>query len=58
MNYQYPDKDDRLTMQLIEGEYESAYWEASEKNVLEKAFDAIKDMPEKDDIKKLLDLGC
>ena len=58
MNYQYPDKDDRLTMQLIEGEYESTYWEASEKNVLEKAFNAIKDMPEKDDIKKLLDLGC
>ena len=58
MNYQYPDIDDRLTMQLIEGEYESSYWEASEKNVLGKAFNVIKGMPKKDDIKKLLDLGC
>ena len=58
MNYQYPDIDDRLTIQLIEGEYDCVYWGESENAVLNKAFEAIKQMPEKDDRKKLLDLGC
>lgn len=58
MNYQYPDIDDRLTIQLIEGEYDGVYWGESENAVLVKAFEAIKQMPEKDDRKKLLDLGC
>lgn len=58
MNYQYPDIDDRLTIQLIEGEYDGVYWGESENAVLNKAFEAIKQMPEKDDRKKLLDLGC
>lgn len=58
MNYQYPDIDDRLTMQLIGGEYDGEYWGESEKAVLERAFETIKRTPEKNDRKKLLDLGC
>ena len=58
MNYKYPDKDDRLTIELINTEYDGPYWEKSEAAVLEKAGEAIKALPEKDDSKRLLDLGC
>lgn len=58
MNYKYPDKDDRLTIELINTEYDGPYWEKSEAAVLEKAGEAIKALPEKDDRKRLLDLGC
>ena len=51
MNYKYPDKDDRLTIELINTEYDGPYWEKSEAAVLEKAGEAIKALPEKDDRK-------
>ena len=35
MNYKYPDKDDRLTIELINTEYDGPYWEKSEAAVLE-----------------------
>ena len=35
MSYTYPDKDDRLTCQLIEKEFDGEYWAESEELVLE-----------------------
>lgn len=49
---------DIQSAQLIEGEYDSIYWGESENAVLKKAFEAIKQMPEKYDRKRLLNLGC
>lgn len=41
MAYTYPDRQDRLTCQLIETEYDGAYWGESEDAVLEQAKAAI-----------------
>ena len=58
MAYQYPDKDDALTAQMINSEYDAAYWEKSEEAVLQKAIDALNALHAKHDSKSLLDLGC
>lgn len=58
MTYQYPDKDDALTVQLINSEYDGAYWEKSEEAVLQKATAALNQLRSKHDSKVLLDLGC
>lgn len=38
MTYTYPDKDDRLTCQLIEKEFDGDYWAESEELVLKHAW--------------------
>lgn len=53
--YTYPDKDDALTCELIEKEYDVVYWDRSEKQALNSAFDKIREMTGQ---KKMLDLGC
>lgn len=53
--YTYPDKDDLLTCELIEKEYDGVYWADSEKQVLSQAMEKIKEIPGK---KNMLDLGC
>jgi len=58
MEYVYPDKNDKLTMELIENEYNESYWAKSEEWVLSEAIAVIKHMKERDDSKKMLDLGC
>ncbi len=58
MNYNYPDKNDALTANLIDSEFEDVYWMKSEDKVIEEAINAIKNLPERNGKKKLLDLGC
>lgn len=64
MSYTYPDRQDRLTCQLIETEYDGAYWGKSEDAVLSRACDLIHNLrktghacwSEKE--LRLLDAGC
>ena len=58
MEYKYPDKNDKLTIELIDNEYDGQYWAKSEEWVLEKAVQAVKNLKERDDKKTFLDLGC
>ena len=58
MKYNYPDKNDALTANLIDSEFEDVYWMKSEDKVIEEAINAIKNLPERNGKKKLLDLGC
>lgn len=58
MAYEYPDKNDSLTVQLIDTEYDGSYWAESEEFVLSKAIESISALKEKDDEKRLLDVGC
>lgn len=47
MNYNYPDKNDALTANLIDSEFEGVYWMKSEDKVIEEAINAIKNLPER-----------
>lgn len=62
MAYTYPDKDDRLTCQLIEKEFDPQYWGKSEDRVLGQAVEEAGKLAEvrRSAGKKvrLLDLGC
>lgn len=42
MTYTYPDKDDRLTCQLIEKEFDGTYWAESEARVLRQALGELR----------------
>lgn len=53
--YTYPDKNDLLTCELIEREYDGAYWGASEDNLLKNV--QVKIDRRKGE-KKMLDVGC
>ena len=41
MTYTYPDKEDKLTCQLIDTEFDGAYWGKSEDEVLRQAEDRL-----------------
>lgn len=56
--YQYPDRGDRLTCRLIEGDYDGAYWEASERAVLEQMCAAIDHMDVSREQRTFCDVGC
>ncbi len=62
MAYTYPDKDDMLTCQLIDTEFDGAYWGKSEDEVLRQALEEVEKLAEKRKAKgqpvTLLDLGC
>ncbi|MGN1333728.1 MAG: class I SAM-dependent methyltransferase, partial [Anaerovoracaceae bacterium] len=64
MTYTYPDKDDRLTCQLIEKEFDGTYWTESEALVLEQAWEELRALKEKKNVAEknspfnVLDLGC
>lgn len=64
MSYTYPDKDDRLTCQLIEKEFDGTYWAESEARVLSQAMEELRLMKEKRKAAgdtspfSVLDLGC
>ncbi len=59
-DFTYSDRGDELTRQLIEEEYDSAYWEESENKVLDKAIEYAKQKYGEDMLPYLsvLDLGC
>ena len=52
--YTYPDKNDVLTMLLIQGVSEDNYWEASERGILKTALEAVN----RRGTPRILDLGC
>ena len=64
MTYTYPDKDDRLTCQLIEKEFDGEYWAESEELVLKHAWEELRSLKAKRNISakgapfSVLDLGC
>ena len=62
MAYTYPDKNDLLTCQLIDTEFDGAYWAESEAEVLRQALEetdaVVKLCREKKKAVSLLDLGC
>ncbi|MDD5927991.1 MAG: class I SAM-dependent methyltransferase [Firmicutes bacterium] len=64
MSYTYPDKDDRLTCQLIEKEFDGEYWAESEARVLVQAREELRAFKEKRNSSgkgipfSVLDLGC
>lgn len=64
MTYTYPDKDDRLTCQLIEKEFDGDYWAESEELVLKHAWEELRSLKAKRNISakgapfSVLDLGC
>ena len=62
MAYVYPDKNDMLTCQLIDTEYDTKYWSESEGLVLQQAMEEINLLKEscskKNQKLNLLDLGC
>ena len=62
MTYTYPDKNDRLTCELIEREFDGVYWGKSEELVLGQALEEAKSLSDarrKAGQKvQLLDLGC
>lgn len=55
MAYTYPDKNDKMTEDLIRSVSNGNYWGESEKNILTKALDAVRQLPRP---RSLLDLGC
>ncbi len=62
MSYTYPDKNDMLTCQLIDTEFDGKYWAESEDEVLRQAMEEVDHLAEKRHSKgrpfTLLDLGC
>lgn len=62
MGYTYPDKNDMLTCQLIDTEFDSKYWGESEKEVLRQALEEVDRQIERNRKQgtemSLLDLGC
>lgn len=64
MAYTYPDRQDRLTCQLIESEYDGVYWGESEEWVLKQACHMISALRSenkgawKQDRIRMLDAGC
>ena len=62
MTYTYPDKEDKLTCQLIDTEFDGAYWGKSEDEVLRQAMEAVDRLVEQKKARgqavNLLDLGC
>lgn len=67
MTYTYPDHQDRLTCQLIETEYDGAYWGKSEDAVLKQACQMIAALRQQNkgswageagEKIRMLDLGC
>lgn len=62
MTYTYPDKDDRLTCQLIHTEFNETYWQKSEEQVLVYAMEQVRalaaDRRSSGRKVSLLDLGC
>lgn len=53
--YTYPDKNDMLTMELINHEFDGEYWGKSEEEVISHAKEAIAKI---EGPKNMLDLGC
>ncbi|MBR4862556.1 MAG: class I SAM-dependent methyltransferase [Firmicutes bacterium] len=62
MSYTYPDKNDLLTCQLIDTEFDAKYWGESEEEVLHQAMEQVDHLAGKRRAKglpfTLLDLGC
>ncbi|MBR5488701.1 MAG: class I SAM-dependent methyltransferase, partial [Firmicutes bacterium] len=62
MSYTYPDKNDMLTCQLIDTEFDGKYWGESEEEVLRQAMEEVDHLAGKRHAKgrpfTLLDLGC
>ena len=62
MTYTYPDKEDKLTCQLIDTEFDGVYWGKSEDEVLRQAMEAVDRLVEQKKARgqavNLLDLGC
>lgn len=62
MTYIYPDKDDKLTCQLIDTEYNGAYWQKSEEQILSYAIEQVRSLASyrrgKNKKVSFLDLGC
>lgn len=56
--YKYPDKDDLLTCELIDSEYDGKYWEESEKALIKLATSKIESSVKSREGKRLLDVGC
>lgn len=56
--YKYPDPDDRLTVALIDEEYDGKEWEKSEQQILKKAAGAISGLGENPRERRLFDVGC
>ena len=57
MKYNYPDKNDALTANLIDSEFEDVYWMKSEDKVIEEAINAIKNLPERNGQEKAFGFG-
>lgn len=53
--YTYPDQNDKLTIELINQEFDGVYWGKSEEEVLTHAINAIDSIEGE---RKMLDLGC
>lgn len=53
--YTYPDKDDKLTIELIHHEFDGDYWAKSEENLMPYIIDTIEQIEGK---RNMLDLGC
>lgn len=62
MTYTYPDRNDRLTCQLIDTEYDGTYWGESEAEVLRQALEEtdilVDALRNRNQSISLLDLGC
>lgn len=56
--YRYPDKGDRLTIALINNEYDNKAWQESEARILDIAADALAQLSSKVSDRTLLDVGC
>lgn len=57
-DYKYPDEDDRLTVTLINEEYDSLAWQKSEERVLALAGKFISEQASETEKRILLDVGC
>lgn len=55
MSYTYPDKGDRITIELINEVSKGSYWEDSEKHVLDMALAQVRELNRP---RHILDLGC
>ena len=56
--YQYPDKDDKLTAALINNEYDGLSWQKSEEKVMSVAVAAVSGLSTGRHHRTLLDVGC
>lgn len=57
-DYKYPDKDDLLTCELIDSEYDGKYWEESEKALFKLVTSELEHYIKPRKEKRLLDVGC